>query len=239
MNIEWWMIDGLVCLIMLAAALRGAVRGISDTILRLLGLIGGGVLAVMFSDRLSAYLTKTKINSSLHDHFFVILRGNEAAQSGEAVIDSGGNLVSPDAQAQNGFLDMISKSVRSMFSTAADQAADAAASRLTEVAIGVIAFALILLGVSLAVSLIRAAIKHGRRNSIILGFTDRTLGMVLGFVRGLLLAWVAVALLIPVTTLVSPGSVQGMMTAMQQTTISRVLYDVNPLLLLLKYLRLV
>ena len=41
MNIEWWMIDGAVGLIFLIAALRGAVRGIGDTIIRILCIAGG------------------------------------------------------------------------------------------------------------------------------------------------------------------------------------------------------
>ena len=41
MNIEWWMIDGAVGLIFLIAALRGAVRGIGDTVIRILCIAGG------------------------------------------------------------------------------------------------------------------------------------------------------------------------------------------------------
>ena len=61
------------------------------------------------------------------------------------------------------------------------------------------------------------------------------LGFVLGAVKGLLLAWIAVALLIPATTLFSPEKVPAMLEALQQTTVAKVIYDVNPLLMLVKY----
>jgi uncharacterized membrane protein required for colicin V production len=69
----------------------------------------------------------------------------------------------------------------------------------------------------------------------VIGFADRTLGFVLGVVRGIMLAWIAVALLIPVTTLFSPENVIPMMTAMQQTTVAKVIYDVNPFLAVIRY----
>ena len=68
-----------------------------------------------------------------------------------------------------------------------------------------------------------------------IGFADRVLGMVLGLVRGIMLAWIAVALLIPVTTLVSPEHVAPMMQALQMTTAAKVLYDVNPFFYVIKY----
>jgi uncharacterized membrane protein required for colicin V production len=69
----------------------------------------------------------------------------------------------------------------------------------------------------------------------VLGLTDRLLGFVLGGVRGLLLAWIFAALLIPVTALLSPENVPGTIDALNMTTIGKVLYDVNPLLLAVKY----
>ena len=111
---------------------------------------------------------------------------------------------------------------------------DKAAERLTTIATGIISFALIIIAVSLAVWLLRTIIKRARKSSAVLGFTDRLLGFVLGGVIGLLLAWIAIALLMPVTAIVSPDNVPAMFDALQATTISRVIYDVNPLLYVVK-----
>ena len=120
-------------------------------------------------------------------------------------------------------------------SAAADTAADSVAERLTEIAMGAIAFALIILAVSLVMFLIRIIIKSLRDHSIVIGFADRVLGMVLGLVRGLMVAWIAIALLIPVTTLISPEHVPAMVEALQHTVAAKVLYDVNPFFYVVKY----
>lgn len=228
MNIEWWMIDGAVGLIILIAALRGAVKGIGDTIIRMLCIVGGIGLGIFFKDRLSGFLMQTKMSTKLHDRFYALIMGNEAASAD-------GSAENPIFASDGSTESVISKSIGNIFKGTADRAAEAAAQRLTEIAMGVIAFALIILAVCIAAAILRAILKHGRDNSIVLGFADRTLGLVLGAVRGLMVAWIAVALLIPVTTLVSPGRVPEMMEALQSTAVSKVIYDVNPLLLIAKY----
>lgn len=234
MNIEWWMIDGAVGLIALVAVLRGAVKGVGDTIIRMLCIIGGIGLGVYYKDRLKAFLLTTKLEKTMHSRIFVLIRGDEAlagASSEEGVDSFFGSVIGPNGSGEG----VISKSLGGIFSDAADRAADAAAERLTEIAMGVIAFALIILAVSLVTFLLRMIIKHLRDSSVVIGFADRVLGMVLGLVRGIMLAWIFVALLIPVTTLVSAEHVPAMMEALQQTTAAKVLYDVNPFFYVIKY----
>ena len=237
------MIDGAVCLIALIAALRGVIKGVGDTIVKILCIAAGLGLGVFFSDELSAFLMQTKLRQTLYKRFFIFLRGDEAAAGTAA---SAANQAAPATDAGNTFFggifaadgspeSIISKSLGDIFSNAADKAADAAAERLTQAAMGVIAFALIILAVSILSIILRWLIRQGRRNSVVIGFADRVLGLVLGSVRGLMLAWIAVALLMPVTTLVSPENAVPMMSALQQTTIARVLYDVNPFLMLIRY----
>ena len=224
------MIDGAVGLIFLIAALRGAVRGIGDTIIRILCIAGGIGLGVFCKDQVAGYLMQTRIRAKLYNRFLVLIRGNES------IVGTGGDS-SPESVLTSGNSgeSVISKSIGNIFDNAADRAADAAAERLTQIALGVIALALIILFVCILAALLRALIRLGRDKSLVLGFADRVLGFVLGSVRGLMLAWIAVALLIPVTTLVSPDNVTAMMDALQHTTVAKIIYDVNPLLLLVKY----
>lgn len=230
MNIEWWMIDGAVGLIFLIAALRGAVRGIGDTVIRILCIAGGIGLGVFCKDQIAGYLMQTRIRARLYNRFFVLIRGDES------IVGAGGDS-SPESVLTSGNSgeSVISKSIGNIFDNAADRAADAAAERLTQIALGVIALALIVLFVCILAALLRMLIRLGRDKSLVLGFADRVLGFVLGSVRGLMLAWIAIALLIPVTTLVSPDNVPAMMDALQHTTAAKIIYDVNPLLLLVKY----
>lgn len=228
---NWWAIDGFIILLILAAAIWGAVRGIGDTVIRLAGTAAGIGLGIFYSDKITAFLMKTKMSRALHDHIFVLIRGEEPDPgSGNAALDTLNSTETPSS-----YQDSLSKSIGSMFDNAADKAADAAAQKLTAVAVSVIGFALILLTIAILTAVIRAVIRHFRNTSVVIGFTDRLLGFVLGGVRGLLLAWVFTALLIPVMTLVKPENVPASLEALQMTTIGKVLYDVNPLLLVVKY----
>lgn len=226
------MIDGAVGLIVLAAVLRGAIKGVGDTVIKMICIIGGIGLGVYFKDKLKAFLMQTKLERTMHMRIFELIRGDEAADPSSGGIGSFfGPITSPDGTGEG----VISKSLGGIFSDAADRAADAAAERLTEIAMGVLAFALIILIVSLVTFAVRMILKSMRDHSIVIGFADRVLGMVLGLVRGLMLAWIAVALLIPVTTLVSPEHVPAMMDALQLSTAAKVLYDVNPFFYVIKY----
>lgn len=232
------MIDGAVGLIVLVAVLRGAIKGVGDTLLKMICILGGIGLGVYYKDKLKVFLLQTKLEKTMHSRIFELIRGDEALSdpsSGEGVNSFFGTLISPDGTGEG----VISKSLVGIFSDAADKAADkaaeAAAERLTEIAMGIIAVALIILAVSLVMFLLRLIVRSLRDKSIVVGFADRVLGMVLGLVRGLMLAWIAVALLIPVTTLVSPEHVPPMMQALQLTTAAKVLYDVNPFLYVIKY----
>lgn len=234
MNIEWWMIDGAVGLILVIAALRGAVKGIGDTIIRMICIVGGLALGIFCKEPVSEYLMQTKIRTKLYERFFVLIRGD--APAAEAVDPTGsGSTSAPVLSLDGSGESFISKSIGNIFDNAADKAAEAAAERLTQIAMGVIAFALIILAVCILAALMRMLIRMGRQRSLVLGFADRVLGFVLGSIRGLMLAWIAVALLIPVTTLVSPLKVPAMMEALQQTTVAKIIYDVNPVLLIAKY----
>ena len=227
------MIDGFVGLIVLVAVLRGAIKGVGDTILKIVCIIGGIGLGVYFKDTLKDFLMTTRLERTMHSRIFVLIRGDEATAdpSGEGVSSFFGPIITPDGTGEG----VLSKSLGGIFSDAADKAADAVAERLTEIAMGAIAFALIILAVSIIMFILRMIIKSLRDTSIVIGFADRVLGMVLGLVRGLMLAWIAVALLIPVTTLVSPEHVPAMMQALQLSTAAKVLYDVNPFFYVIKY----
>jgi uncharacterized membrane protein required for colicin V production len=95
-------------------------------------------------------------------------------------------------------------------------------------------FLLIVIAVWVIVAIIRYIYRSGKKNSVLLGFTDRALGMTLGLVKGILAAYIAAAALVPVVTIIAPSALPGVLEALDQTHIARVIYDVNPLLLLIQ-----
>ena len=228
------MIDGAVGLIVLVAVLRGAIKGVGDTLLKIISIIGGTGLAFYYKDKLKDFLLNTKLESILHGRIFEMIRTDEVYADPSSA-DGTDTFFGSIFSSSGGGDGILSKSLAGIFKDAADKAADAAAERLTEICMGVIAFALIILTVSIVMFLLRMIIRSLRDHSIVIGFADRVLGMVLGLVRGIMLAWIAVALLIPVTTLLSPEHVPAMLDALQLTTAAKVLYDVNPFIYLIKY----
>lgn len=230
------MLDGAIGLIILIAAFTGAARGIGDSILRLAGFAGGLVGAVFLSSKVAAFLSGTRLSNTLHTHIFSILRPESDAEAvaGQTAEGEGlGGLLG--VQQSDPYSDSLPKSLGGVASELADKTADAAAGRLTEIAIGIISFVLVMLAVWLVFALIRMLLRYGRRNSVVIGFIDRVFGFVLGVFRGTLLSFVAAAALMPVTALVAPARVPDMLTALHQTYLAEVIYDINPLLLLLNH----
>ena len=84
-------------------------------------------------------------------------------------------------------------------------------------------------------SILRAIYRHFRRNSVIIGFLDRVLGFVMGVIRGLLLACVAMALIIPAATLISPARVPELINAIHEARFASIIYDINPVLFVIKH----
>ena len=83
------MIDGAVGLIVLVAVLRGAIKGVGDTLLKMISIIGGIGLGVYYKDKLKAFLLQTQLEKTMHRRIFELIRGDEVVQdpsSGGALI---------------------------------------------------------------------------------------------------------------------------------------------------------
>lgn len=234
MNIEWWMLDGLIGLVMLIAMLRGIIKGIGDTVLRLIGIAGGLALCVFYSGRVSEYLSGTPVKTILYDHIYqMLLPGTEDAAgqaAGETVADIVGQTQT------NPLMEFLPKTLGGLVSEVAHNTADAAADRLTQIAISIFSVVAIMLAVWFVMFLIRSIYKHFREESFVIGFVDRLLGLVLGIIRGTVIACIVIAALIPVTTIFAPDKVPEILEAMKDTYLAGIIYDINPLMLLVKYL---
>ncbi len=211
MKIEWWMLDGIVILIVLISALIGMKRGVGDTIIRLLGLAGGLILAVMYGSDFSDYLMKTPFKNTVYTRVFTIMR--------------------PE---QDNMSKTLPGALGSVADDAANKAAAAAAEKATESLMGVIAFVAIVIAVWFTAFIIRALLKRGRKRSLIIGGTDSLLGLALGIVKGVIVACIFVAALVPGTALFAPDKSSEMLSALQHSQLTKMIYDLNPLLVALK-----
>jgi uncharacterized membrane protein required for colicin V production len=240
MTIQWWMLDGAVGLILLVAVIRGAARGIGDTFLRLVGLAGGLGLSFMYSGKVSDYLEVSPVQRILHTHMYVIIRDYLMGGSDEPV--QGADVTSTDII--NGFVgnvrsdpytEAMPKTISSAVNDLADKTANAAATRLTDICISILSVLAILLAVWLVMAIIRLIYRSARKSSALIRLSDRLLGMVLGVIRGLALSFLAAAALIPATTFFAPTRVPEMLATMDQTYVAGILYDMNPVMLIVQH----
>ena len=205
------MLDGIICLIVLLSALIGAKKGLGDTVLRLLGLVGGLALAVLYGKDVSEYLLKTPFRDTVYKRVFEIIRPEQ---------------------------DNYSKSLPGFIGEVADNAADKIAAetstRVTEALMGIIAFILVVLAVWLAAYIIRMLLRRGRKSSVIIGGTDSILGLSLGIVKGVIIACIFVAALVPAITLFAPAKIPEAISAVQDSYLTKLIYEINPLLVALK-----
>ena len=234
------MLDGAVGLILLVAVIRGAVRGIGDTMLRLLGLGAGFGLSFLYSDKVAGYLSVSPVQNKLHNHMYMIIReyimgGAEdpdpaAGESSTEIINHfvGKPQADPYAEA-------MPKTLGSVVNDLADKTANTAATRMTDICISILSVILIIFAVWLVMLIIRIIYKFARNNSVLIRLSDRLLGMAFGIVRGLILSFLAAAALIPATTYFAPDKVPAMLAALEQTYVAGTLYDINPVMLIVEH----
>lgn len=240
MNIEWWMLDGVVGLILLVAVIRGAVKGIGDTVLRLIGLAAGFGISFMYSGELAEYLAVTPVQIKIHNHMYLIVRDyilggsdeplRSQEQSSTQIINNFVGVPQTDP-----YEEAMPKTLGSVVNDLADQTANAAATKLTDVCLTILSVLIIIIAVWIIMALIRLLYKTLRNTSVLVRLSDRLLGVALGVVRGLILSFLAAAALIPTTTFFAPDKVPEMLAALDQTYLAGMLYDINPVMLIVQH----
>lgn len=230
------MLDGIIGLIVLIAMIIGIAKGIGDGVLKLIGLAGGIGLGIMYSGRVSEFIAGTGIRTTLYNHIFELLSPGAEEYAGEAANGSGEAVSEMLGQGTDPYAGSLPRILGGLITDLADQTTDVAADRLTTIATSILGFILIMIGVWLVMFIIRLLFKTLKKESYIIGFADRLLGMVLGLVRGLILACIFMAALIPVATLIAPDRVPDILTAMQDTRVANTIYDINPVMLVIKYI---
>lgn len=240
MKIEWWMLDGAVLLILLVAVIRGAAKGIGDTLLRILGLVGGLAVSYFYLDKVAAWLSVSPVQSTIHKHIYLMIRARlGGADPGTAQAEGNGS-----ADIINGYVgstpadpytEAMPKTISGAVNDLADKTATAAATRITDICINILSILVIVIAVWLAMTIIRFIFRQLRDTSILIGFSDRILGMAFGIVRGLVISFLAAAALIPGAALLAPDKVPEILTAMDQSYIAGTIYNVNPVMFIVEH----
>lgn len=110
---------------------------------------------------------------------------------------------------------------------------NAAAEPICSALMSVIAFLAVVFGIKVLCALIMFLFSR-KRNDGVTGFIDGFLGFLFGMARGLLLALLGFAVLVPVLGLLLPESAQPLIYAIEHSDIASVFYNENVLLILVR-----
>lgn len=207
--------DIIILIILVLTMVFGFRRGFVYSFIHTLGLIGSLAAALIFRKPVQGLISeRTMLDENLYNTIF------------DNVSTSLNSILGPT--------DTLPLILTTKINNAADDTAAAVAQGLTDFALQVISFFAIFIVVKLLCYII-ISIFSRRNNDGFVGFFDGLLGLIAGFIKGILIVFVFLALLAPGMNLMSPASAEIFMTALDNSYIAKTLYDANFLLLILGF----
>ena len=97
-----------------------------------------------------------------------------------------------------------------------------------------LSFLLITTGVSLVSLFLRRRLHVARKKGTVIGSTDSLAGFAVGVLKGTLFVFLFLAFMFPLAGIFLPDRIQAVNEQLNSSYIAGPLYDINPLLLLLK-----
>ena len=208
-------LDLIVVVMFITTTLRGKIRGFSDSLIRLTGLVAGIVLGVLFTDKLAQVIMATPFDEFISSNMREAVRGNTFN-----IID-----FVPSS---------IGKTIEALGVTRTEQTV----THFTNATIMVMSFLLIVLAVWIVAGLLRSNMAHRRREKTVIGTVDSSVGLLFGAIKGAILVFLFLALMFPVAGIILPDHIQGINESLNNSYIAGYLYDINPLIHFIKKLSL-
>lgn len=116
--------------------------------------------------------------------------------------------------------------------TATTAAAEALAQQLGDLIMAIAAFLLIVFVIKLLCFLLVRLLSR-KKNKSFIGFFDGLLGLIAGAIKGVLVVFLFLMILLPAVNLMAPESTELVMTALDSSRMAGTLYDANFLVLIL------
>lgn len=116
--------------------------------------------------------------------------------------------------------------------TATTGAAQLLAQQITELTLSILSFALIVIVIKLLCFLLTRLLSR-KSNKGFIGFVDGLLGMVAGSIKGVLLVFLFLMMLLPAVNFMAPESTVIVLSALENSHFAGTLYDANFLVLVL------
>lgn len=200
---------GILVLTMVFGFRRGFIYTISHTLGWIVSLVAAFVLASPLQNLMAE---KTQIDDGIYFMLF-----DKLSQSSDSLTTS-----------TQSFPLIVEQTV---FATT-ENAAMTISEKITELTTLILCFFAILLAVKIICFLLTTAVSRREKKGLT-GFTDGLLGMLAGFLKGVVFIFLFLALLLPVTYLVSPFTADLILDSMDSSHFARALYDNNYLILVI------
>lgn len=205
--------DFIVLAILVTCMVLGFRRGFIHSFVSTLGWIGSIIGAFAGSRFLAEQLTAgTDIDETIYTKIYDNISG-----SFETVTNSA---------------DTLPLILNETIDTAAASAAESLALQLAGMTMLILSFLIIFIAVKLICFLIITALSK-RHNDGFIGFFDGLLGFVAGSIKGILIVFLFLMLLIPCLNLISPESTETVLAGLENSHLAGTLYDANFLVLIL------
>lgn len=205
--------DIIILIILLLTMVFGFRRGFVYSFIHTLSLIGTLIAAFFGARFMQGHLEeRTMIDDNLYSNLF---------ERFSSTMDSA---LSP--------LDTLPLILGRKVEAASGDTAALAAEKLTDFLMLVLSFLILFIAIKLICYLI--ILFFSRKNSDgFIGAVDGLLGMLAGFIKGVLIVFIVLALLVPGMNFMSTASAELFMAALDNSYVAKTLYDANFLLLIL------
>ena len=205
--------DLIVAGILVAAMVIGFRKGFIYSIVNTLGWIGSIAAGFIGCRLLAEELTvRTDLDETIYTKIY-----ENVSESFESITSSA---------------DTLPVILNETIDTAADSAAEALAAHLADMTMLILSFLIIFIVIKLICYLITTALSK-RHNDGFIGFVDGMLGLIAGSIKGLLIVFLFLMMLVPVLNLISPASTEVALRGLENSYIAGTLYDANFLMLII------
>ena len=204
-------LDIIIAAILILSMAFGLYRGFVWTCVHTVGWVGALIAAF--------FLTRP-LADMLGDSFV-----------GEAVTETVTGEVGGQAESVSSMYEGLPAMIRGGLTTATAEMSDILASLIAGAVISVISFLVIMVGIRLLLGLLTRSVARRDRGTLLSG-GDRFLGLVAGSIKGLLLVFMFLILLIPIVNLSQGDFAEAVIESLRSSVIAGTLYDNNLLLVI-------
>ena len=206
-------LDIIIGIIVILAMVLGYRAGFVWTFLHMIGWVLSIVLAFVWAPKVNGYV---RLNTNSYENLH------------KALSDRLGGAIELDDLAAG-----LPELLRGTIESIARMAADTAGTTLADLIFAIGVFLFTLLAIKLLLFLLIALLSK-KFHSGVRGVVDGILGAVIGFVKGVFVVFVLLAVMIPVLTYIDPKLVVSVTDMLESSRFARTLYDNNILVLVVR-----